>query len=111
MHNIRGVRLHPQSTRVYVPNGADVTLAQTPESGCGLESESITIEYRQVGPVRFYAQITTLNQGTSSPKAELLRQYSQKSAGFSVSVNPARVKLQEGGRKLAAKQLSYRTFL
>ncbi len=96
----------PYANRTYAPDGADVTLRKGTGSGCGLGTDANTSGYREIGPVRVSANVISRNSEGTSVQAKLqfsfIQQASQKKA-LSVSVNPARVKLEEGGRTLRAK--------
>lgn len=99
----------PYSTQAYVPNAADVTMAKTPGSGCGLGTDGGKSGYRQIGSVRAQVFIHTANRTTAAPNAGLHFSFIQDGSGpepLTVSVDPTRIKLQENGRSFSPKLIN-----
>lgn len=96
----------PYKSRTYVPNEADVTRTQSSGSGCGFGTDGLISGYREVGPVRITANVISVNDQSANPQAQLQFSFYQGPSPNTpqrVSVNPAKVKLQEGGRTLVAR--------
>lgn len=97
----------PIAQRTYVPNGADIMVSKGGSDGCTFNQSGLRSE-RQFGNVTVSVGMRTQDVGTPNARGLLYLYFYQKGEIDRIinkSVNPAGIKLQEGGRTRGAKRL------